>query len=393
MRRVVLPVYALIFLEQVAWVAIVPLAPSFSEQLSLSKVETGTLLASASLATLVISFPIGLAADRVGARALTIGSAALLSLSSLGQGLAGDFWSLLTARAAFGLALGTVWTAGLAWISDSLPSYRSTEALGATVAVSGLGIMVGPAFAGLLADNFGLGAPFLVIAGGGAALTAALLLGDPGKRLERSPQPLAEALHAARREPFVLASLALMLLLGLVNGGINLLAPLQLRANGVSAGTIGLAFSAASGVFTAVSALVARLGGRAVNLRTVGVGALLFGFSLLVAVASATSAAVVGFLLLRSPFWAVLSTIVYPLGAVGAARAGLGRGALIGLLNLVWGLASALGPLAAGGLAQVAGERWTYVTLVAGCVATALWTLRLGEPLASLRARGRTEPR
>jgi hypothetical protein len=45
----------------------------------------------------------------------------------------------------------------------------------------------------------------------------------------------------------------------------------------------------------------------------------------------------------------------------------------MGLLNLVWGAASAVGPLAAGGLAQTLGERWVYALLFAWCTATGLW--------------------
>jgi len=117
LRKATVPFYALIFLTEVVWMAIVPLAPTFAERLSLTKVELGTVLAAAGLATLVVSLPIGVLADRVGTRTLTVGSSALVAVSSLGQGLAANFWTLLLSRAAFGVALGTIWTAGLAWQS------------------------------------------------------------------------------------------------------------------------------------------------------------------------------------------------------------------------------------------------------------------------------------
>ena len=65
MRRSVAPIYALIFLETLVWIAMVPLAPTFADQLGLSGVETGFILAAASLAALVVAFPLGLLADRV----------------------------------------------------------------------------------------------------------------------------------------------------------------------------------------------------------------------------------------------------------------------------------------------------------------------------------------
>src|SRR3989442_5898393 len=126
------------------WIGIVPLAPTFAERLSLSPVETGALLASASFATVVVAFPAGLLADRLGARAFTIGSAVVFTLSTVGQGLAGDFWTLLVARAAFGIAFGVAWTAGLAWLADSAPPQPRARALGATGAISGLRVPAGP---------------------------------------------------------------------------------------------------------------------------------------------------------------------------------------------------------------------------------------------------------
>jgi len=91
LRRAALPFHALIFLTEVVWMAIVPVAPTYAEKLSLTKVETGAVLASAGIATLLVSLPIGLLGDRIGTRALTIGSSALIAISTLGQGLAGNF--------------------------------------------------------------------------------------------------------------------------------------------------------------------------------------------------------------------------------------------------------------------------------------------------------------
>jgi MFS transporter, ACS family, D-galactonate transporter len=116
MRRSVIPIYALILLETLVWIAMVPLAPTFADELALSGVETGMILAAASLAALVVALPLGLLADRLGARHVTIVSAVLFTLATLGQGLAEEFWSLLLARAAFGVAFGALWGAGAAWL-------------------------------------------------------------------------------------------------------------------------------------------------------------------------------------------------------------------------------------------------------------------------------------
>ncbi len=378
MRKAALPFYALVLLTEIVWMAIVPLAPTFAERLSLSKVETGSVIASAGIATLVVSLPIGLISDRLGARTLVSASSVLVVLSALGQGLAGDFWSLILSRAAFGVALGAIWTAGLAWFSEAGPRRAGPSSLGVPIAVAGLGLMVGPAFAGLLADRFGVRAPFLVLAACTAVVTLAILKSTDRDDVRYGHERLAETLRKARHERIVLGSLLVMVLVGSVNGGLNLLVPLQLRADGLSAGATGLALSASSALFVLFSAAVIRLGARAVTLRIVGIAALLYGGTMLLVVASTSTAALIGFVLVRAPFWAALSTLAYPLGVLGAQRATVGRGAVMGLLNLVWGAAGSLGPVAAGAIAQGAGGRWAFGSLIAGCVAAGGWLLAVG---------------
>jgi predicted MFS family arabinose efflux permease len=384
-RRAAVPFYALIFLTEVVWMAIVPVAPTYAEKLSLSKVETGTVLAAAGVTTLLVSLPIGVLADRIGTRALTIGSSALVTASTLGQGLAMDFWSLLVTRAAFGVALGTIWTAGLAWSAEASTRRRGPESLGVPVLAAGVGIMSGPAFAGVLADHFGVRVPFLVLGAACGLVTLSFAAGDTHETPYRR-EPLGDTLRAARRDRVVVAGVAVILLVGTMGGGINLLVPLELRHNGFSSTSLGLVLSGSSAIFVLGSAVVTRLGSRVVTLGVAGTAALLYGASSLIPVASASSAALVAFLLVRSPFWAALSTLAYPLGGLGADRADVGRGAVMGLMNLVWGAAASLAPIVAGALAETIGEQWVFAALVACALGTGVWLLAEGgtpEPAPS----------
>jgi MFS family permease len=376
MRRSVAPIYALIYLETLVWIAIVPLAPTFADDLSLSGVEAGMILAAASLAALVVAFPLGLLADRLGARQVTIASAALFTLATFGQGLADEFWSLLLARAAFGVAFGALWGAGASWLSDSLTEERRAGALAAAATVAGLGFTTGPVLAGVLADRYDTGTPFLVVGVAAALVTAFLVVAAPAATGEVTRQRLREMLAAARRDELVLAGIAIIVLIGLVGGGINLLVPLQLRENGVSAGEIGLLFSAASAVYTVVSAVIARMGSRAATLRVGGAAALLTGVSIFLVLGSSSTLAAVAFILLRAPFWSTMDTIIYPLAAAGAHRSDLGRGSVMGLLTVGWAAASTVGPPLAGGISDVFGEQAAYALMIAACGACGLWLLR-----------------
>ncbi len=375
MRRTVAPIYALFLLETLVWIAMIPLAPTFADEFGLSGVETGMILAASSLAALVVALPLGVLADRFGARRVTIASACLFTLATLGQGLATDFSTLLAARIAFGIAFGALWGAGASWLSDSLSEERRAGALALATTVAGLGFTIGPVFAGVLADRYETGTPFLVLTIAAAAVTAALFVTAPSATAEVPQQRLREALRLARRDELVLAGIAIIVLIGLVGGGVNLLVPLQLRENGASAAEIGLLFSIASAVYTVVSAGVARLGARSATLRVGGYAALLSGMTVFLVLASSSTAAAVAFVLLRAPPWSTMDTIIYPLAAAGAHRSAIGRGSVMGLVMLGWAAASTVGPLLAGAIADSAGERAAYVVMIAFCGLVGGWLL------------------
>jgi MFS family permease/SAM-dependent methyltransferase len=374
-------------LETMVWIAIVPLAPTFADELGLSGFETGAILASASLAALVVALPLGVLADRLGARRVTIASAVVFTLATLGQGVAGSFWSLLLTRGLFGVAFGALWAAGTAWLSDASPERSRARALATTTAVSGVGFTLAPALAGLLADRYDTGTPFLAAGVAAAVVTAVLALAGPTALGSVPRRDLREVLRAAGRSELVLGALAIIVLIGVVGGGVNLLVPLQLRDNGVSAGEIGLVFSAASALYTVAAAVVARLGARAVSLRVGAASALLSGGTILLVLVSDSTAAAVAFVLLRAAPWATMDTAIFPLAAAGAHRAGIGRGSVLGVITLGWAAASTVGPLLAGALADLAGEQAAYATMIAACVVCGLWLWQAGA------VAGRASPR
>jgi MFS family permease len=385
LRRTVVPIYALFLLETLTWIAMVPLAPTFAEEFGLSDVETGLILAAASLAALVFALPLGVLADRFGARRVTIASACLFAIATLGQGLAGDFPTLLGSRILFGIAFGALWGAGASWLSDSLTEERRAGALALATTVAGLGFTTGPVFAGVMADRYDTGTPFLVIAGTAVAVTATLFITSPVAHATVPQQPLREVLRLARKNELVLAGIAIIVLIGLVGGGVNLLVPLQLRENGVSAAEIGLLFSIASAVYTVVSAGVARLGSRSATLQVGGYSALVVGLTIFLVLTSSSTEAAVAFVLLRAPAWSTMDTIIYPLAAAGAHRSAIGRGSVMGLVMLGWAAASTVGPLLAGVIAEAAGQRAAYAVMIGFCTVVGGWLLYTGARVSRRR--------
>jgi predicted MFS family arabinose efflux permease len=368
--------HALFFIAAATQSAIVPLLPRIGRAYGLSPSATGLLLAAPGLATLAISMPAGMVADRLGARRVTIAATGLMCLAALAQA-APSYPALVGGRLAFGLAFGILWTTGVAWMSRSHEESGSPS-LGAVATSAAVGMVVGPAIGGVIADQFGLSSPFLLVATLAAILTVLLRrqpAPGPASRGTAGDNSLRSFVRVAPRQPGVLSGALALAISGAVGGVTQLLVPLQLHQSGFGAGATGLAFSAAAGVYIAVSATVVRLGRRVTTARSAALGAVALALSVLPAVFGADAAWLVGVLLLSTAPRAVISTISYPLATESAAGAALGDGLVIGLLNGTWAIGLVLAPLIAGALDQLAGPQPAYLTAVVPGVVVGLWLL------------------
>jgi len=379
MRRMFVLMYALVFLDEIALLGLVPLLPGYTRIYDLSTAEAGALLSAAPLAIVVASIPAGRLSDRLGARRVTLAAGAIIVVSTAGIAVANGFALLLLARFAFGLASGTIWSAGLAWIGDSASPQRRSAALGTVITVAGVGGMAGPVFCGYLADNVGRGAPWAVLSGATVLVVLALLVANPGRSVAHEHVPLRLVTDKMRREPLLAGAVGIMLLGGVGDGIANLIAPLQLSDNGLSEGRIGLWFSVGAALFIVASAATTRIGERAVSLRAAAFFAAFQAAILLPVLVSSATAVIVFMILARFAVAALPYTIGYPLAAVGSARLGLGTGTVNGLLGLVWGAGSFVAPPVAGVIADAVGNRGAYGLLVGFCLVMAGWILRSAQ--------------
>jgi MFS family permease len=379
MRRTFVLMYALVFLDEIALLGLVPLLPGYTRSYDLSTAEAGALLAAAPLAIVVASIPAGRLSDKFGARRVTLAAGVLIAISTAGTAVASGFALLLLTRAAFGLASGTIWSAGLAWIGDSASDVRRSAALGTVITIAGVGGMAGPVFCGFLAEHVGRGAPWAVVSGATVVVVIALAASNPGRSVAHDHLPLRHITGKMRSEPLLVGAVAIMLLGGVGDGIVNLIAPLQLADNGLSEGRIGLWFSVGAAIFIVVSAATTRLGERAVSLRAAAFFAALQAAILLPVLVSSATAVIVFMILARFAVAALPYTIGYPLAAVGSARLGLGTGTVNGLLGLVWGAGSFVAPPVAGFIADTIGDQAAYGLLVGFCLIMAGWILRSAQ--------------
>ena len=366
-------VYALVFTNAVVLTAYVPLVPVFADEFGLSTVESGALFTALGVSIIVVALPLGFGADRVGSRALTIGAAVLLVISASGQALAVDFWSLLGARLLYGTASTTILIAGIAWLSDSGQPQNRARSVGIVMPVAGVGALIGPIFGGVIGDAFGREAPFFIGAAMGAVVLAGLLTGERGRSVIHDRQTVREIVGLIRMEHAVLAAAVLILIGGLAESVVNTLEPLQLDANGLSPSAIGAVLSVAAVCFVVVSVVVVRHAGRATRLDYAPLLAAALALSLVPLVMSATTPAIMAGTVGRMAVLGTVYTVAFPLGALGAYRAGIGRGSVYALLMLCSGIGNAVGPLAGAGLTEVSGEARAYAAIAAASALGACW--------------------
>jgi MFS family permease len=356
-RSSVLLVYGLVLANETVKGAFVPLAPIFADRFDLSHSQVGVLLAAGSFSTLILSIPIGLVIDRLGTRKVLVAATVVLCASTLAQGLAPDFWTLLLSRVGFGAASAAVWVGGSTWLASVSSQAAGWWRLGGIVTISGLGALLGPALGGFLADAGGVRLPFLCFAPGVALILIGVVrLGAVGARERDALGPF--GLRRAFAERAILAAIVIQATSGFVEGSTNLLAPLGLHAIGRSAGAIGAAFAVAAMIFCVTSAFAARRVATLLTFPVAGALTLLLAASILPFVVAHGAAAIEFGVVSRAPFLAMINTIVFPLAGIGALRAGVAAGTTMALVNVSYGGSMVVAPLAAGALAGHVSDGW-----------------------------------
>ncbi|MDX6620272.1 MAG: transporter, family, tetracycline resistance protein [Gaiellales bacterium] len=379
-----LSLYAMIFVSVVADVAVVPLLPTLTRQHGLSSLETALLLSTTTFAMVVVTLPLGRLADRVGARPLVASAGGFVVAGSIVLALAGDLPALLAGRTLIGIANGIIWTAGV--MIAGAPG-RPAGATGRAIAAGGSGLLVGPVAAGLLADRIGTWAPFA--AGGALALPVTILfaLQRSGPAQRDGPAEAPRTAGAAHRNRLVVYAMLATVLLGFVGGMGNLLGSLRLSENGLSPSGIGVLFSVGALVWIVVAPLAGRLGEQRSHVALTAVGCALLGGAWLVPVADHSTTAIAAFLLASMAGRAGLNTFSYLLAGSGAESAGAGRGAVIGLVNLSWGVAAVIGPLAASAAHGTIDDRVTFGVIAALCLTVASLLFAGRRPARRFAAR------
>ncbi|MEZ4504161.1 MAG: MFS transporter [Dehalococcoidia bacterium] len=149
-----------------------PVLPLFAKEFGVGAAAVGLTLSMFALARLILNIPLGLLSDRYGRRILLVGGPIVTAVGMIGSGLSPNIEILLGWRFIAGAGSAMYMTGAMIYLTDiSTPETRA-RFIGTNQGALLLGVSIGPGVGGLIAEFWGLRAPFYVV--GVAALFAAL---------------------------------------------------------------------------------------------------------------------------------------------------------------------------------------------------------------------------
>ncbi|MCC7371243.1 MAG: MFS transporter [Chloroflexi bacterium] len=173
-NRILAWICLLIFVNQLGFGAIVPTVPLYARTFDVPLAAIGLTIAAYGLARFLVGLPAGLISDTFGRRyALALGGLITVA-GNLLCAIAPSYLPFLLARFIAGFGAGLVITASQIMLADISTPERRGRMMATYSAVFSLAVGFGPLPGGLLADAFGLSAPFWAYAGmGGLAAVLA----------------------------------------------------------------------------------------------------------------------------------------------------------------------------------------------------------------------------
>jgi len=363
-RRLLILVGAVIFVDTMFFAALTPLLPSYADDLGLSKAGVGVLAAAYPAGALVGGIPGGVSAARFGVKPTVVMGLLLMVATTAAFGFADNIVVLDLARFAQGFASALTWTASLAWLVSRAPAGRRGLLIGTAMSAAIVGALFGPVLGGV-ASLVGIEVAFATVAaaGLGLAVWAALM---PAARPEEA-QPLS-TLWAAVRDRRVLGAVWFVALPALLFSTMGVLAPLRLDVLGMSAVAIGGVYL----VSAAVEAVVNPLAGRVSDVRgrLLPIGAGLVASALMSALLPWPDSrwVLAAFVILAGmaygAFWTPAMSHLTDL----AEGRGLDYAYGFALVNVAWAPGQAFGAAFGGAIARATSDAVPYLLLSAACV-------------------------
>ena len=364
MRRLLLLVGAIIFVDTMFFAALTPLLPGYADDLDLSKAGVGVLAAAYPAGALAGGIPGGLASSRFGVKPTVITGLLLMVVTTTIFGFADDIVVLDIARFAQGFASALTWTASLAWLVSEAPVERRGLLIGTAMSAAIVGALFGPVLGGI-ASVIGIEVTFASV--GVLGLVLVVWAATTPAVVPQRAQPLS-MLWAAVQDRAVLGSVWFVTLPALLFSTMGVLVSLRLDELGMSAVGIGGVFLVSAGIEAVLNPAAGRISDVRGRLLPIRVGL--------------AASAVAAFLLPWPESRWVLAVLVLFAGmAFGifwtpamshltdlAEHRGLDYAYGFALVNLAWAPGQALGASGGGALARATSDTVPYLILSALCL-------------------------
>jgi MFS family permease len=386
MRRLVVLVSAIVFVDAMLFGALVPLVPGYADEFDLSKAGAGLLVGAFGAGALLGGIPGGILAARFGPRRAVLAGLLLLAVASFAFAVSGSPWTLGLSRFVQGCSSTVTWAGALAWLTVAAPRARRGELIGTAFGFAVLGAILGPLF-GSVAHVISIEAVFAATGVVALGLTAWAALSAEAPREAQSAGALGRS-FADRR---FLGGLWLNALPAMLFGLLGLLAPLRLDDAGVGALGIGIVFLSAGLAETALNPLVGRFSDRRGRLLPTR---LALAASTIVACGLAAAerpALVIPLVAVAAVAFGGFYTPGMALVSDRAEAVGLAQGMAFGIMNSAWASGNLTGPVVGGALANTFGDAVPYLVGGALCLATLLATVTI-RPLRRAAAAADTAP-
>lgn len=163
-RRRFLTLCLLILVNQLGFGLITPVLPLYADSFGLGPSLIGVVIGVYGLARFLVSVPAGRLAELRGRRPTLIAGTLLTTLSSALMATAQNLPQLLLYRVLAGAGAATVILAGQIMVGDLASDHNRGRMMSVYQGFFLIGVGLGPLPGGLLADHFGLRAPFIAYA-------------------------------------------------------------------------------------------------------------------------------------------------------------------------------------------------------------------------------------
>lgn len=365
MRRLLVLVSAIIFVDVMLFTALTPLVPRYVEEFDLSKAGAGVLVGAFGAGAIVGGLVGGLAAARLGPKRAIVAGLLLLGIASLAFAAAESTATLVAARGVQGVSSTITWAGALTWLTVTAPSERRGEVIGTAFGAAVFGAVMGPLFGGV-AEIVGIRLSF-----GAVALVAFACAGITSlARSTRGERVSTAGLAAALGDPRFLGGLWLNTLPAFLFGALIVLGPLALDAGGWSTLAIASVFLVSGLLEAGLSPIVGRATDRRGRLLPVRV-ALVASIGACLGLAIATGTVPVALLVVAGSL--AFGGMYTPGMALTSHRAetfGLAQALAFGIMNSAWAVGEMTGPVLSGVLADAYGDAVPYLLGAVLCAMT-----------------------